>query len=461
MDEPLGAIDRRLREELQYEIRRIHYDLGVTVLYVTHDQNEAMVMSDRVAVLRAGRIEQIASPEVLYEEPERSFVARFIGENNRLVGRIVTVSDDICDVDVGGQIVRALHVVPCGPGDATTLSIRPERVSIAPTPGLYTNEFDARIEDIIFLATTSAFASPYAAGRICRQDSERGRRRAHEAGMNMTASEPRFRIGRVVYLAVCGLIFTFLLAPLLVIVPLSFNAEPYFTFTEGMLRLDPEAYSLRWYRQITGDDVWTRALGNSLLIGVTATALATALGTLAALGLSSRAMPTRRLVTGLLISPMVTPLIISATGMFFFYSTLGLSQTHLGLILAHAALGTPFVVITVTATLSSFDTNLTRAAASLGAGPFRTFRRVQLPLIAPGVLSGAIFAFAASFDEVVVVLFMAGEEQRTIPRQMWAGIREQISPAILAVATFLIVFAVLLLCTVEWLGRRGGGSARA
>ena len=200
--------------------------------------------------------------------------------------------------------------------------------------------------------------------------------------MNMTASEPRFRIGRVVYLAVCGLIFTFLLAPLLVIVPLSFNAEPYFTFTEGMLRLDPEAYSLRWYRQITGDDVWTRALG------------------------------------------------------------------------------TPFVVITVTATLSSFDTNLTRAAASLGAGPFRTFRRVQLPLIAPGVLSGALFAFAASFDEVVVVLFMAGEEQRTIPRQMWAGIREQISPAILAVATFLIVFAVLLLCTVEWLGRRGGGSAR-
>ena len=279
--------------------------------------------------------------------------------------------------------------------------------------------------------------------------------------MNMTASEPRFRIGRVVYLAVCGLIFTFLLAPLLVIVPLSFNAEPYFTFTEGMLRLDPEAYSLRWYRQITGDDVWTRALGNSLLIGVTATALATALGTLAALGLSSRAMPARRLVTGLLISPMVTPLIISATGMFFFYSTLGLSQTHLGLILAHAALGTPFVVITVTATLSSFDTNLTRAAASLGAGPFRTFRRVQLPLIAPGVLSGALFAFAASFDEVVVVLFMAGEEQRTIPRQMWAGIREQISPAILAVATFLIVFAVLLLCTVEWLGRRGGGSARA
>ena len=271
--------------------------------------------------------------------------------------------------------------------------------------------------------------------------------------MSMADTVTGPRVGRAVYLAACALIFAFLVAPILVIVPLSFNAEPYFTFTEGMLRFDPEAYSLRWYREIVENDAWTRALGNSLLIGLAATVLATALGTLAALGLASRAMPARRAAMGLLISPMVTPLIISAAGMFFFYSSLGLSQTHLGLILAHAALGTPFVVITVTATLSAFDTNLTRAAASLGAGPLRTFRRVQLPLIAPGVLSGALFAFAASFDEVVVVLFMAGENQRTIPRQMWAGIREQISPAILAVATFLVVFAVLLLFTVEWLRR--------
>ena len=277
--------------------------------------------------------------------------------------------------------------------------------------------------------------------------------------MSLPGREPGARVGRAVYLAACGLIFTFLLAPLLVIMPLSFNAEPYFTFTEGMLRLDPEAFSLRWYRQVAGDPVWARALGNSLFIGAAATLLATALGTLAALGLASHAMPARRLVMGLLISPMVTPLIISAAGMFFFYSALGLSQTHLGLILAHAALGTPFVVITVTATLSAFDRNLTRAASGLGAGPWRTFRRIQLPLIAPGVVSGALFAFAASFDEVVVVLFMAGEGQRTIPRQMWAGVREQISPAILAVATFLIGFAILLLWTVEWLRRRGGTSA--
>ena len=273
----------------------------------------------------------------------------------------------------------------------------------------------------------------------------------------LSAAAARLPLGRYAYLGFCALVLLFLVAPILVIVPLSFNAEPYFTFTEGMLRFDGEAYSLRWYRQIVENEEWRRSLVNSLVIGVSATALATVLGTLAALGLANSHMPARRLVTGLLISPMVTPVIISAAGMFFFYSTIGLGQTHLGLILAHATLGVPFVVITVTATLASFDTNLTRAAASLGASPVQAFRKVQLPLIAPGVLSGALFAFATSFDEVVVVLFMAGVEQRTIPRQMWAGIREEISPAILAVATFLIAFAVLLLFAVEWLRRRSRG----
>ena len=263
------------------------------------------------------------------------------------------------------------------------------------------------------------------------------------------------RVGRLGYLAYCSAVFLFLTAPILVIVPLSFNVEPYFTFTEGMLSLDPQAYSLRWYRTVAEDPQWLRALANSLVIGFAATALATALGTLAALGLSNPAMPGRSLAMGLLISPMVTPVIISAAGMFFFYSDLGLAQTYPGLILAHTALGTPFVVITVTATLSGFDPNLTRAAASLGAGPVRTFRRIQLPLIAPGVISGALFAFATSFDEVVTVLFIGGLDQRTIPRQMWAGIREQISPAILAVATLLIAFALLLMVVVEWLRRRG------
>ena len=266
------------------------------------------------------------------------------------------------------------------------------------------------------------------------------------------------RLGHSLHLTFCGAVLVFLIAPMLVVVPLSFNAEPYFTFTEGMLSFDADAYSLRWYRSVIEDGAWRLALGNSLLIGLAATAIATSLGILAALGLANPAMPGRALVTGLLISPMVTPIIISAAGMFFFYSKLGLGQTHLSLILAHAVLGTPFVVISVTATLVGFDGNLVRAAESLGAGPFLVFRRIQLPIIAPGVISGSLFAFAASFDEVVTVLFLGGLEQRTIPRQMWAGIREQISPGILAVATFLVVFALLLLGAVEWLRRRGGTS---
>ncbi len=151
MDEPLGALDRRLREEMQYEIRRIHKSLGVTVVYVTHDQQEAMVMSDRIAVLRGGVIEQVADPETLYEEPRSSFVARFIGENNRLHGKVVGIDGDICDVEAGGETIRAIRIAPCGAGAPTTLSIRPERVAVAPEPGLYTNELEALIEDITFL----------------------------------------------------------------------------------------------------------------------------------------------------------------------------------------------------------------------------------------------------------------------------------------------------------------------
>ena len=189
-------------------------------------------------------------------------------------------------------------------------------------------------------------------------------------------------------------------------------------------------------------------------IAVSATIVATTLGTVAALGLSQSHMPYRTAIMGILISPMIVPIIISATGMFFFYSKIGLAQTLPGLILAHAALGTPFVVITVTATLFGFDISLTRAAANLGSPPPNTFFKVTMPLVLPGMISGALFAFITSFDEVVVVFFMASFEQRTIPRQMWAGIREQISPTILAVATILVLILIALLTTLELLRRR-------
>ena len=240
----------------------------------------------------------------------------------------------------------------------------------------------------------------------------------------------------------------------MVIIPLSFNAEDFFTFTPEMLSLSAEGYSTKHYEDFFTNDQWQQALWNSVRIAPMATILSVSFGTLAAIGLSQQHVPFRRAIMAILISPMIVPLIISAAGMYFFYSRIGLQGTYWGVVLAHAALGIPFVIITVTATLVGFDRSLTRASASLGADPVTTFFKVQMPLILPGVISGGLFAFITSFDEVVVVLFVGSAGQKTLPWQMFIGLREQISPTILAVATILVTLSILLLATLEILRRR-------
>ncbi len=267
-------------------------------------------------------------------------------------------------------------------------------------------------------------------------------------------ASPGERLWYYGFRVICGLIFFFLIAPILIIIPLSFNAENFFTFTPGMLALEAEAYSLKHYRDFLTNDSWQQALWNSVKIAPLATLLSVAFGTLAAVGLSQPHVPFRRAIMAMLISPMIVPLIISAAGMYFFYSRIGLQGSYIGVVLAHAALGVPFVIITVTATLVGFDRSLTRASANLGAGPMRTFFKVQMPLILPGVVSGGLFAFITSFDEVVIVLFVGSAAQKTLPWQMFIGLREQISPTILAVATILVTISILLLTTVEMLRRR-------
>ena len=284
-----------------------------------------------------------------------------------------------------------------------------------------------------------------------------------------TYATPVQRTYYYAYLFFCGVVFFFLVAPLIAIVPISFSKSPFMIFTEGMLAWppEPEAWSLRWYKNMVGNcsaDVvsstvpcstkWMTGTVNSFFIGITATVIATALGTLAALGLSRPHMPFKGIIMAVLISPMIVPLIITAAGMFFFYARVNLVYTFTGVILAHVALATPFVVITVTATLVGFDMNMVKAAQSLGAKPTRTFFKVIMPLILPGIISGALFAFITSFDEVVIVMFMASLDQLTIPKQMWAGIRQEISPVILCMATCLVVLSIFLLTTVELLRRR-------
>jgi putative spermidine/putrescine transport system permease protein len=246
----------------------------------------------------------------------------------------------------------------------------------------------------------------------------------------------------------CGLVLLFLILPVLVIVPLSFNSGSFLVYPM-------QGFSLHWYQDFFSSAEWMRSLRNSLIVAPAATVLAMGFGTLAAIGLVRGDFPGKALVMALVISPMVVPVVIIGVASYLFFAPLGLGNSYLSLILVHAVLGVPFVIITVSATLQGFNFNLVRAAANLGASPLVAFRRVTLPLIAPGVISGALFAFATSFDEVVVTLFLAGPEQATLPRQMFSGIRENLSPTIAAAATLLIGFSVVLLLVLEWLRGRG------
>jgi len=244
------------------------------------------------------------------------------------------------------------------------------------------------------------------------------------------------------------LVAIFLMAPILAIVPLGFS--------DGEFLVYPiRNFSMKWFEAFFASEKWSVAIRNSFAIGAVSALVATVLGTMAAVGLSRTDFFGKKLITGLVLSPLVVPIVIYAVGLYFFFAPLGLTQSYLGLVLAHAALGSPFVVVTVGASLANFDHNLMRAAASLGAPPLTAFRRVMLPLVLPGVVTGALFAFAASFDEVVTVLFLAAPEQRTIPREMFSGLRESLSPIIAAASTVMILTAIALLAAVEVLKRRG------
>jgi putative spermidine/putrescine transport system permease protein len=250
-----------------------------------------------------------------------------------------------------------------------------------------------------------------------------------------------------------ALTLLFLVLPILVIIPLSFSESSFLSYPMP-------GVSLKWYQNLFASDEWMRAAKNSFIVAPAATLIATVLGTLAAVGLNKAEFRGKGLVMAVLISPMVVPVVVVGVGVYLFFADIGLSESYAGLIIAHAALGAPFVVTTVSATLQGFNHNLVRASLSLGASPLSTFFRITLPVIAPGLVSGALFAFATSFDEVVITLFVAGPGQSTLPRQMFAGIRENITPTIAALATILIVFSTCLLLALEWLRGRNKAAAK-
>ncbi|MDX8483427.1 ABC transporter permease [Mesorhizobium sp. VK24D] len=250
-----------------------------------------------------------------------------------------------------------------------------------------------------------------------------------------------------VHRVICGAVILFLVLPIVAVIPLSFNSVPFFTYPMS-------GFSFRWYEEFFVSSRWQGGLQNSIFVAAAATLLSTVLGTLAALGLSRPTFPWRTAVMSIVISPMIVPTVITGVAGYFFYAYLGLVNSYTGLILAHTTIAAPFVVITVSATLVGFDYSLVRAAAGLGAPPVTIFFKIVLPLIFPGMIAGSLFAFATSFDEVVIALFIAGPQQRTLPLVMFSGIREQISPTILATAAVLVLFAIAMLTAVELLRRR-------
>ena len=248
-------------------------------------------------------------------------------------------------------------------------------------------------------------------------------------------------------LAAAGLVLAFLTLPMLAALLLSFSP------TE-LLRFPPSGLSLRWYADFFANDRWVLATRNSLVVASATMIVATMLGTSAALGLHLGNFRGRAVLLGLLTLPMVTPFIVTAAAMYFAFSLVGLAGTLPGLVLGHTVVAVPFVLVSVLASLATFDNTLLRAAASLGAPPWMAFRRVLLPRIWPGVAAGAVFAFATSLDEFVITLFLAGPGQFTLPRQMYANVREYMTPTILAAASLLFLASLALLLVTEALRKR-------
>jgi putative spermidine/putrescine transport system permease protein len=240
----------------------------------------------------------------------------------------------------------------------------------------------------------------------------------------------------VAVLVAALVVAVFLVAPLVIVVPMSFS-------TALSLQFPPPGYGLGYYRQYFSDPRWLTPTFNSFIIAGATTVVTLVLVVPAAFALVRHRFRGKSAVNLLLMMPMIVPLVVSALGYYNTLGRLGLAGTHAGMILAHTALSVPVALLAVTATLKGYDRNLERAAMSAGAGPLRTFWWVTLPVLRPGLLVGALFAFLHSFDETVVALFIAGREASTLPKKMFESVRLETDPVISVVST-LLVTAVLL-----------------
>lgn len=250
-------------------------------------------------------------------------------------------------------------------------------------------------------------------------------------------------IRKTIFWVVVSSIALFLLAPTLVAVPISFT-------TTSSIQFPPEGFTLSWYGDVFASRDWREATLNSLIVALATSALSLVLGTAAALALFRTPFRGKAVLLGLLLSPLVTPVIVLSVGMYMVFARWGLAGSFPGLIAAHTSLALPFVIVSVLASLKTLNANLELASAGLGATPWFTFRRVTLPLILPGVVSGGVFAFITSWDEVVIAIFLTDLDTRTIPVMIWSQVRAMLDPATAAVGAVLIaISAIGLLITYK------------
>lgn len=269
----------------------------------------------------------------------------------------------------------------------------------------------------------------------------------------MTSAPRRTDGWSIARATVCALVGIYLVAPLVIVLIISFSSAQFLTFP-------PPGLSLRWYQNLFGNPVWFDSLVTSIKIMVPSAILATILGTAAAYGLARSRLPFAGLVSGFILAPIVVPVIVAAAAIFAAFRAFGLYGTLAGLILAHTVLTLPFVFATVRAALETVDPRLEAAAATLGAPPAVAFRRIVLPLIAPAVMSGLLFAMVVSFDELVVSLFISTPLVRPVAVQMWSNVRGDVDPTIAAVASVLLAFSLAALL-VDAVARRRAMSRRA
>jgi putative spermidine/putrescine transport system permease protein len=234
------------------------------------------------------------------------------------------------------------------------------------------------------------------------------------------------------------LVAIYLVLPITIIIPVSMTDQRF-------LSLPQEALSLRHYATVLGSAEWLGSILQSFWIALASTALAVVSGTLCAIGCWRISRRTTELIRALMLLPIIIPSIVYAIGLYRYFAGLDLLDRFLGVVIAHGVTGIPYVVITVSTALAAFDPRLEQAARGMGASLSQTLRWVILPRIAPGIASGAIFAFIHSWDELVIVLFIASRDVFTLPRRIWDGINENLDPAMAAVAVLLVFFTLLLL----------------